>query len=102
MVLSFYLQGTLTSVLSGPSYEPSISSIEELVASGLPLKLTELFKLVFEFGTGSYQKPHMLELAKRIEVLEEPLMLNVLDTMIRDRSFATLMINGEWLSGPFA
>ncbi|XP_019759928.1 uncharacterized protein LOC109537574 isoform X3 [Dendroctonus ponderosae] len=100
MVLSFYLQATLTSVLSGPTYEPSISSIEELVESGLPLKLTELFKLVFEFGTGSYQKPHMSELAKRIEVLDEPLLLNVLDAMIRDRNFATLMINAFMFMRP--
>lgn len=94
MVISMYVQGNLVSVLSGSLYEPPITNTQQLVDSHIPFKTTELFKMFFQIHPGFITDRAIIQLVDRLEITNEPMLLNTLDDVIKRRNYATLSVNG--------
>lgn len=94
MVISMYVQGNLVSVLSGSLFEPPITNIQQLVDSQMPFKTTELFKMFFQIHPGFITDRAIIQLVERLEITNEPILLNTLDDIIKRRNYATLSVNG--------
>lgn len=94
MVISMYVQGNLVSVLSGSLYEPPITNTQQLADSHIPFKTTELFKMFFQIHPGFITDRAIIQLVNRLEITNEPILLNTLDDVIKRRNYATLSVNG--------
>lgn len=89
-----FVQGNLVSVLSGPIFEPPITNIQQLVDSQMPFKTTELFKTFFQIHPGFITDRAIIQLVDRLQITNEPILLNTLDDVIKRRNYATLSVNG--------
>lgn len=94
MVISMFVQGNLVSVLSGSLYEPPITNMQQLIDSQMPFKTTELFKVFFQIHQAFIGDQAIIRLVDRLEITNEPNLLNTLDDVIKHRNYATLSVNG--------
>lgn len=95
MVIGIYVQGALViSVLSGSLFEPPIMNLRQLAVSNIPFKITALFKSMLKLYPGLSTDPDLIQLINRVQIINEPILLNTLDDLIKHKDYATITING--------
>ncbi|XP_066157826.1 uncharacterized protein [Euwallacea fornicatus] len=96
MVISFFVQGSLVSVLSGPAFEPAITTTQELIETNLPFKTSPMIKTLFVFYASFVNDPGLKQLEKKLDKIDENLLLNILDELIKTKNFSTIMLEA-WI-----
>ncbi|XP_066251390.1 uncharacterized protein [Euwallacea similis] len=94
MVFSFFFQATtISSLTSGPIYEPPIKDIEQFLKSGHVMKMTRMNEMHLQYAKTFDPVSEML--LQHSLVVDEYDMLNVLDEMIKERKSATFALSGK-------
>lgn len=94
MVIGLYVQGALVSVLSGSLFEPPVMNVHQLAASKIPFKTTELFKSMIKVHPGLSTNRELIELVNRVQIINETILLNTLDDLIKRKDYSTISIKG--------
>lgn len=94
MVITFYVQGSLLSVLTGPMYGPPITNIRQLKDSKLTLKITELIASLLQIQAKDNDEANML--LEIHEVLDNIDLNTFLDQLIKEKNFATFALSCKY------
>ncbi|XP_050293729.1 uncharacterized protein LOC126734237 [Anthonomus grandis grandis] len=96
MGFSSYLQGTLISIMNGPTYEPPVSDLKGLLDKGTPIVLNAGMAIFFQYMDLPYFQ-NVYD--KHIPMLEKDLFDNV-NVLLVKRNFATVIYKGYLIMKP--
>ncbi|KAH1024235.1 hypothetical protein HUJ05_003757, partial [Dendroctonus ponderosae] len=98
MVINVFLQGSLTSLVTGSMYGPPISSMAQLIESNLNVKLTAMLKSFLEINDPKNKE--FITILHRAETSQHVDFNYIIDQLIKEKDFATLTLEALVLMRP--